>query len=392
MLVGHGIRKLLRLFFNNTGTDSVEILGGTAAPGGDAGVQDAAPEGSIYLRKAGANSGVYVKRASTNAASDWEALGDVQFADLVWRNEKYAFATGDTVADGAATDLTALSDNEGGYSPVAGDVGKYFISDVDGTPVIKEITAFVSATSVTVATVAAPNDLKDNNTMVVQAYLPDSPSAQEGQAIIHFPSATGAGVKIGDVDWNFADGINMASAYSSSGVNGSISSADTVNSAIQKLEGNQDDIQTSLGTAQGDTSFGTFATGAALLLAASSTAKALFQRIGDLLAQLRGVEATGITAEADVDSVPVATVKACKWFIEAFEEATPANREGVEIYAINDGTLVVHNEISKLKLGSGNIVDFNVDIDTGNMRLRASSSTAGITVRARRVEVVKNVL
>ena len=392
MRVGHSIRKLLNIVFGaNDSTDNVQILGGTAAPGGDTGEQDDAPIGSIYLRKSGTDSGVYIKKVDANAASDWQKLGDVALADLVWRNETFVFATGDVVADGAATDLTALTDNDGGYTPVAGDVGKYFISDSDGTPVIKEITAFVSGTSVTVATVAAPNDLKDNNTMVIQNYLPDG-AGQEGQALIHFPTATSAAVKIGDVNWNFADGILMASAYSSAGVNGSISSADSVNSAIQKLEGNQDDMQLASGLSQGDTNYGSWTSPVDLLFSATSTAKALFQRIGVLLMQLRGVQVAGITTSTEVDSVPVASVKACKWLVEAFETATPANRETVEIYALNDGTLVVHNETGKLKLGAGDIASFDVDIDTGNMRLLAESSTAGITVTARRIEVVKSVL
>ena len=53
---------------------------------------------------------------------------------------------------------------------------------------------------------------------------------------------------------------------------------------------------------------------------------------------MRGVSVTGITAIADVDTVLVDDVDACKWLVEAFEEATPANKQAFEVYALHDGT------------------------------------------------------
>ena len=48
--------------------DSVDILFGTALPGGDSGEQDASPIGSIYMRTAGS---IYKKITDTNALADW---------------------------------------------------------------------------------------------------------------------------------------------------------------------------------------------------------------------------------------------------------------------------------------------------------------------------------
>lgn len=379
-----GIEKGIRILDEN-GITGVDLIKGSGAPGGDTGVQDDAIIGSAYFRTD--SGGLYIKIADTNAASDWEKLGNVTIDQLSWRNEKVIAATGDTITAGSGIDPTAWTDNE---SAVDGDdmnIGDHIIGDVDGVGALFEVTAKVSATSITLA--AASQAIADNDTFIVQNYLPDSPASQEGQAIVHFPTAGGAGIKIGDVNWDFATGINISSGYDSSTSNGPVTTSDSVESAIEKLEGDIVDALAALGISRGDLNFGTF-TGVSF--ADNQTAKQLFQRSEVLFEQLRGVQVTGITAAADVDSVPVASVKACKWLVEAFEEATPANREAVEVYAVNDGTNVDDTVYAKIKLGSGTIASYIVDIDSGNMRLRASSGTAGITVTARRIEVVKSVL
>lgn len=374
------VEKGLRIHGENTQA-GVDILFGSGAPGGDTGEQDAAGVGSLYLRT---NGQAYKKIGSANSAADWEEIGNVTLDQLNWRNEKVRAATVDTLSAGSV-DPTSFSDNESGLDGNDFAVGEYLIGDVDGTPVLYEVTAVTDADDITIA--VAGQVIADNDTFIVQKYLPDSPADQEGQAIVHFPSATGPAVKIGDVNWDFATGINLSGGYTPG--SGNVTSADTVESAIQKLDGVNDAQDSALGLAQGDVNFGAF-TGDSL--ADDQSAKQLFQRIETLLEQLRGVQATGITTVTTVDSVPVASVKACKWTIEAFEEATPANRQALEIFALNDGTNVDDTVYAKLKLGSNFNLSISVDIDSGNMRLRAASTTAGVTVTARRVEVVETVL
>jgi len=367
------------------GASGPRIIQGSAAPGGDGDIQDGAAVGSIYLRTSGE---VYKKTGTANSAADWVTLGDVTIDELKWRNEKVIAATVDTVSAGSV-DVTGFSDNESGLDGNDFSAGDYLIGDADGSPALFEVTAITSATDITVA--AASQAIAENDTFVVQNYLPDSGASQEGQAIVHSPDGSSALIKIGDVNWDFATGINLSSGYTAG--NGTLSSSDTVESAIEKLDGNQQDLQSLSGVAQGSTVLGAFSSPASLLMAATYTVKSAFQRVGDLLAQLRGVQATGITTEATVDSVPVASVKACKWLVEAFEEAIPANREAFEVFALNDGSTGVDDTLySKLKVGSGFNLSVSVDIDSGNMRLRAASTSGGVTVTARRIEVVKNVL
>ena len=366
---------------NQTGPS---LLHGSAAPGGDTGPQDAAALGSVFMRS---NGSVYKKAGSANSTADWTPLGDVTIDELSWRNEKVRAATIDTLAAGNY-DPTTWSDNESALDHTDFSVGQYVIGDADGTPALFEVTAVgVGTGSDEITLAAASQAIAANDTFVVQSYLPDSPAGQEGQAIVHSPDGSSL-VKIADVNWELATGINISSSYAAA--NGSISNADTVESAIEKLDGNQQDIQSASGLSQGDTTYGTFAGSS---LADSQTSKALFQRVETLLEQMRGVQATGITTAAQVDAVPVASVKACKWLVEVFEEATPANRQALEVFALNDGSTGVDDTVySKLKLGANFNLSISVDINGGNMRLMAASTSAGVTVTARRIEVVKSVL
>jgi len=359
-----------------------QILSGTAAPGGDGGVQDDAPLSSLYLRSG--TDEIYKKIGSANSTADWEEIGSANLDQLSWRNELVRAATVDSLSAGSV-DPTGFSDNESGLDGNDFSVGDYLLADVDGTPALFEVTAVTSATDITIA--AAGQAIADNDTFVVQKYLPDPGAGNEEQAIIHFPLASGAAVKISDVNWQVASYIDLDSGYSSQ--NGSISSSDSVNSAIEKLDGNQQDIQSASGLTQGDINYGSFTDN---LLADNQTAKDLFQRIEVLLAQLKGVQVTGITTNTAVDAVPHASVKACKWLVEAFEEATPANRQAFEIFALTDGTDVDDTLYAKLKQGSNFDLDITVAINGANMELQAASGTAGVTVTARRIEVVNSEL
>jgi len=381
-----GIEKGIRVFKENSDTEFIDYIFDTGAPLGTGGETDDAPIGSQYNDRT--NGRIYVKRTDTSLAADWidTSAPGVQIDELSWRNEKVRFATDDTLAAGSV-DVLALSDNDDMlYGDIA--IGEYVIGDRDGTPLLFEVTALPGTPNITVAAAAQP--LADNDTFVVQQYLPD-PSGQEAQAIIHFPLASASGVKIGDLNWNFADGINLNGFTPTIGA---VSGVDTVQSGMEKTEKGVLDLVSLSGEARNATFFTAFSSPASLLInGATSTIKSAFQRIFDLYAQLRGVQVAAITAVATVDQVPVASVGSCKWLVEIREDATPANRKYFEVSALNDGATNEDHSVSKIQRVGAN---FNhsaiVDVSTGQMRLRIGSSTAGITATARRIEVVKNVL
>jgi len=372
--------------FEENGDAQAYIISGTAVPDGTSGQQSDAPIGSIYLRSG--TGELYQKIANAGAPADWQ-LNESSSSIGVWRPEYVRAATNDTLAAGN-TDPSTWTDNDDGLTDANFTVGDYVIGDADGTAILYEVTA-ISSPNITLA-VASPA-MSPDDMFSVRYNLPD-PSGQENQAILIKTSSVM--VKVADVDWAVATGIVLSGAYAAAA--GTVAAGDSVQEAIEKLDGNDaaqdlviaeidqnvDDLITLSGVAENSTDFGTF-TGD--LFADNLDAKSLYQRIEDLLEEIKVLEVTGITTAASVDEVPVATVSACKWLVEAFEEATPANKQALEVYALNNGTVVDDTTYAKLKVGANFNLSISVDISGGNMRLRAASSTAGVTVRARRVQV-----
>lgn len=375
-----GVEKGLATYAEN-GTLLFQMLSGTATPDGLLD-QATAPIGSLYVRSGVGE--IYQKIANIGNASDWELNGSSSVEIGTWRPENVLALT-DEVQGAGTRDMIAnpFTDDEGTPIPFSEyAIDKYVITGAATAPVLLRISAVASPN---VTYVAAANPLVEQDAFIVRHYLPDTPATQEGQAIVVFNGSEM--VKVGDINWNFADGINLSATYAAQ--NGSITSADTVNSAIEKLDGNQQDIQAASGLTQGDVNYGTF-TGQSL--ADAQTSKQLFQRIETLLEQMRGVKVNGITTATAVDTVPVASVKACKWLVDVELASDVTRRKAFEVYGLNNGTLADDTVYAKLSLGSNFNVSLNVDVSGGNMRLVAASSTPGINVTARRIEVVKSIL
>jgi len=384
----HGISKGIRLYRENSDSEFVDQIFGSAAPGGDTGEQDDAPIGSIYIRQNGASSTLYQKQTDTDSASDWIENGSSNAVVGLWRPEKLRALTNDTVAAGSRDLSTSpFADDETPLLTAADfTVGDFIVQDADGSPSLMEVTA-VSSPNVTFA--AAANPLVPNDTFITDSYLPDSAGDQENQAIVNYTGSIM--IKLGDIDWNFADGINMAAGYASQ--NGTVSSADTVNSAIEKLDGNQQDIQTASGLTQGDTSYGTFSGD---IIPDNQNNKQALQALETALEAISAgetVEVTGITAETTVDEISADDFDECEWEVVAFEEATPANKKFFRINGFHNGTAsadasnVKDTVKDNIKFGSFNLVrkvDLSGSGAAQKMRLRISSTTAGVTVKVRR--------
>lgn len=378
-----GLEKGIDIYAEN-GALLARVISGTAAPDG-LGDQAAAPIGSLYVRSGTAE--LYQKTMNAGNAGDWQLNGAGSATVGTWRPEAVVALTNQ--AQGAGTRdmvVNPFTDDEGTPLPVAAFVvGKYVITDADGTPLLLEITN-VSGDDVTFA--AAASALMADDTFIVKNYLPDTPDNQEAEAIVTFNGTVM--VKIADINWNLADGITLNGSVVDR--NGPVLGTDTVQVALEKLEGDAKDAASLSGVARGAVNLGTWSSPVDLLFSATSTIKDLFQRIGILLMQFRGVQVSAITTAATVDSVPHATVKAVKWLVHAVEDATPANRSAEVIYALTNGTNVDDAVYAKLKVGANFNLSYTVDISGADMRLRAASTTAGVTVTCRRLEVVKSVL
>lgn len=423
--------------YDENGNSAVSWLVGDAAPTGT-GDQASAAIGSLYQRRG--TGELYIKKTNVGDASDY-VLISLGFSR--WRREQVDIVTNDTIAIGTRdVVLNPPSDEDGTPSAANYTVGHYVISDADGTPTLLEITNKVGD-DVTFA--AAATALVDGDSFVTKKYLPDQPANQENSALVVYSDAVI--VKIADVDWNFATGIQFSSSYSSSGVNGNISAGESIESGVQKLEGNQQDIQSTIGVAQGSVNMGSY-TGTLLndnetakqniqqletaiegndddianlvslsgrpvdstdhgtmdqgdILSDAATTNALFKETDAELTRQRGkTSATGITAGfVTLDSVLVDEVSLAQWNITVQQNGTPANKQHFTLLAGHDGSAdgvtdaaAVDSTKSKiLKLGA----TFNVQVQvvlsgTGvaqEMQLQFNS-TDTIDVYAKRIETL----
>lgn len=329
-------------------------LSGSAAPGGDAGPQDDAPIGSIYQRTDGS---FYVKTANVGATSDWDVIP-------ISLSAGYTPANGDpTIGDSFEEAIEKLDGNQDDIQTALGiaqgdvNFGSFTGAIIDDNQTAK----------------AALQDLEDSLSNVVTL---------SGVAL----DAVDLGTFTGDI---ITDNV-------------------TIKSALQELEtelvdtrDNVDDLITLSGVAENATDLGTF-TGS--IISDNVAIKVALQELETFVEAIEGgapIEVTGITTLQDVDTVLVDDVHAVEWEIVAWEDANPENKVFQKVTALNDGTAsadaanvddTVH---TKLKVGSNFNLVVEVDLNgTGasqEMRLRASSSTAGVTIQARRTGVLETI-
>lgn len=427
-----GVEKGFRISLENSDTN-VEWLVGTGAPLGT-GDQAAAAIGSIYQRIG--TGELYQKKTNVGDATDWVIFATGSTVTR-WRTELVDIITDDTISVGTRDVVASpLSDDDDGLTGADFVVGHYVISDADGTPTLLEITN-VSGDDVTFAAATA---LVDGDAFIVDKYLPD-PAGQENKALVVF--SDGIMVKLSDIDWNFATGINLSSGFTK--VNGTVTSSDTVETAIEKLAANQEDITTLTGVAQGSTDLGTF-TGATIAdgrtikealqdletayeetdqnvddlitlsgVAENSTDLGTFtgdiiqdnQTVKDALQDLdtevtrqRGqASASGVTTSTVVDSVLVDNVASVVWHVVIEQAASPENKRSLIVHAFHNGTTsadandVDDTTYASLKTGSNFNRSVTIDLNGAGgaqvMRLSvASTEPSGVNVYVKRIETL----
>jgi len=371
-----GIEQGVHLLSENSDT-GVMLLFGSAEPGSIGTFDDDAEVGSAFFRT---NGSFYIKDTAGTGTDKWVRQANADdLLNVTWRSELVRAATNEALVAGS-TDPTGWADNEQGLADTDFAIGEYVIGDVDGTPALFEVTA-ISSPNITLA--AAGDALADGDTFVVRNYLPDSPAAQEGQAIVTYNGS--AIIKLGDVNWDLATGINISSGYTPGA--GDVGVSDTVESAIEKLDGNQDNVISILGIdAQTLSDFGTF-TGT--ILTDNSDAKSLFQELEtyvEALVTLTSVSQAAVTTAVTLDSVLVDDVACAKWLVTVELDSDATRKRHLVIFAGHDGHAaadavnVDDTVASKLNLGANFTYRVSVDLNgTGasqEMRLRVSAGAA----------------
>jgi len=96
--------------------------------------------------------------------------------------------------------------------------------------------------------------------------------------------------------------------------------------------------------------------------------------LDDVADQNLVIKTANISALTAVDSIPVGTAEAAKWFVVAENRADATNRVAMEVYAVNDGTSVDYTRYAIVRRGANiNGLDVAVDINAGSMRVTVSS-------------------
>lgn len=306
-----------------------------------------------------------------------KANADLLTVGSSWRDYVKA-TTGDAGLNAAANDtalstLLPFSDDNDGNVDVIGEWadGDYILSNgaTDKLFVVFDDAGTLRVTQVGIDPLAA------GDTFMVRYYLPD-PAGGENTAIVNY-NGTDL-VKVADVDWQLATGINLSGGYAAAVTAAAVAPNDTVQVAIGKLDKDQADIRTTTGTAQGDVSMGVY-TGN--VLTDNQTTKANIQELSDaieaggLVFTVNGV----LTVLTQIDAVPIANADVVVWKVKAIGVTTSTQRWYGEVHAIHDGTTIVDSSIVPvLRLGTPKLdVNADVDVNAGNLRLMMSTDTAG---------------
>ena len=389
-----GLEQGIHILSEN-GDTGVMLIFGSAAPGSIGTFDDAAEVGSVYFRTNGQH---YQKHTSGSGIDKWRRMANSDdLLNLSWRSDKVTVLTS-TVApiEGGTIDLSAVHFTDDDTPFLDGSdfsLGDYVLFGHGGTEEIHRVTNIVgdvlTFTKNAVHATYPVDPLSENDAFLVKHYLPDSPDAQEKQALVTFSG--GVYVKLGDVNWDVATGINLSVGYVAG--SGNITSSDTVESAIEKLDGNLDNTTLTIGRdIQSDTHMGSYTGG---LLTTDQSIKTNIQELSDAIANQENTD--GVTTEDTMDEILVDEVLAVEWFVTCCLVSNKSQRKTFKIVAHHNGIVggadansVDENLFSKLKTGSIFNSVFSVDLNGVTtaqvMRLRASASAA-IDVKVTRREI-----
>lgn len=353
----------------------VHLLFGADVPGSIA-QEINAEVGSIYQRTTGE---VYVKKVAGSGADKWSRLADVtDIANLDFRSTANVLTANVEPGELGTIDFAATqySDDDIAYLGAADHtLGDYILFGAGGTEVayrVVDITGDVVTFSKDAAHATFPvQALAASDMFLVTNYLPDSPDSQEKQAIVQYNGS--AYIKVGDVNWDLADGINLATGYAAA--SGDVTDADTVQSALQKIDGNVDAIEDAVGVAQGATDMGTY-TGS--IISDNQSAK---ENIQELEVDAEALQsAVGIAPEAVDMGIYTGTIisdngtakeniQELEVDVDAMQTLSGVAPEAVDLGAFTGG-VIADNANNKEALQ---------DLENGIEAIQTSASAAAVT-------------
>lgn len=310
--------------------------------------------------------------------------------------ESCAFITSEDIS--SRSGLSAFSDDDGANQPPS--TGDRVVSTFDNKIYVASSGAWGSGV-----------DLNSGETFFVDNDLLASSDFNEKTSAYTFNGTSC--VRSAQIDFESAGSINVTSGYSASA--GNPIASESVQSVLQKLDGNNDAQDQSIGINQGDTNLGAFTgTGATRILTDNTeSAKSSVEKIandigsvtnttvldtnntvgenldilGGLMAKDRKEINTTISSATTttIDTVPVSNECAI-WDIVIFQTSTPDNRYKSTIEATFEGSSIDFTEFGILELGTGvTPVTLEAVINGANVELQATATgTGGLTVKGTR--------
>jgi len=319
---------------------------------------------SIYANLSALDAQVKTNADAIAMSQNWRPLtiGTTEDTDL------------NAAADGTAlTTLLPFSDDDDGKLPIgAFSDGDYLLSkNTSGADKIFEVYDDGGTLKVRQAGV---DPLATGDTFITTYYLPD-PSGGENSAIVWYDGTDL--IKIADVDWQLATGINLSSGYAAAVAAAYPAASDTVETAISKLHKDVLDLVTLTGVSLGAQDLGTF-TGE--IIQDNRTIKQALQDL-ETAVEIGGVKKTdtGVGAtDVVLDSVPLTQADVVHWVVYGEGVTDSTQRYSATVRAMHDGTAVIDVDESPFLRSTPPLdLDISVDINAGNMRLLVNSDTAG---------------
>ena len=336
-----------------------------------------APVGGIgvdgdYAQDATTNE-FYLKTAGVWAKTGLSARVDNIESGIRWIPGARAFTaiTGLTVGALGATGSPAAVTDRGSLVFVSGDR----LITADGL-----VFVFGGASW---SAVTAPNNTpyKNGDTAFVQTFFPDASNAN-GVALVQWSSVNVVG-KIADFDFELANTINVSAGYTPG--SGNPAPSESVEAILQKIDGNVDAVNASLGTAQGASNLGAFTGGT---VTDNTTVKGAIQEI--VTKSRFEVSPASSSVAGVVDNVGVNTIKSLTWKITAVDTVTFA-RYTCTIVALANGnsgvnaTLVEFTEFGVVESATPipGTLGFTVVITAGVIELqRTGVTTNPVSIKA----------
>ena len=241
-----------------------------------------------------------ISALDTQTKTNSDAITVLQ-SGIAWRAKVKAITASTSLR--SASELTALStllpfSDDQTPVMVIGDfaIGDYIISENGATSKLWKLNSSMQITAV------GFNALAVGDTFFVQNDILDTIAARETSAIYTFTGTAMA--KMSDVDWQFATGIDLSGAYAAAA--GTVAAGNTVEAAIQKIDGNANALISLSGQAGGSTNLGA-ATGN--IVSANSTVKAAINSLDSSASNL--ITLTGVAKDAvNLGTFPGGTVVA----------------------------------------------------------------------------------